>query len=41
MVVEKNFRVEDYAEDAKSVEYVVKMHSEYRFLGFLTNADCR
>lgn len=39
-MVEKNFRVEDHAEDAKSVECGVKMHSEYRFSVFFTNTDC-
>ncbi len=38
--VKNSFRVEDYAEDAKSVECGVKMHSEYKFSGFFTNTVC-
>lgn len=40
-MLEKNFRVEDYAEDAKSVEWGVKMHLGCRFSELFTNADCR
>jgi len=38
-VVEKNV-IEDYAEDAKSVEWGVKMHLECRISGLFTNTDC-